>query len=108
MIDEDEDSDKVKEEKRNSIVWHRKRVLDCDGTYFFLHSSPSSSNSHTHTGELAEGLERQMRDGDIRREGVIWPHVAEISLSEDSDVARNLSISCLESSRNQTRCTSML
>ena len=31
-------------------------------------------------GELAEGLERQMRDGDIRREGVIWPHVAEISL----------------------------
>ena len=56
-----DDDDKIKKEKRNSLEWHRNRILDCDG-------------------ELAEAMEKQIRDGDIRSEGVIWPHLAEISL----------------------------
>eukprot|EP00939_MAST-03C_sp_MAST-3C-sp1_P003033 g3033.t1 len=42
-------------------TWREARVRDVDGS-------------------LAKALDRQMRDGDINTEGVIFPHVAEISL----------------------------
>jgi len=47
--------------KDSDRAWREARVRDVDGT-------------------IAEALDMQIRDGDINTEGIIFPHVAEISL----------------------------
>ena len=44
-----------------SKEWHAKRLKDSDGS-------------------LAREMEQELRDGDPKLEGIIWPHIAEISL----------------------------
>eukprot|EP00924_Labyrinthula_sp_SR-Ha-C_P007505 snap_masked-scaffold_24-processed-gene-5.14-mRNA-1 protein AED:0.11 eAED:0.13 QI:0/0/0/1/1/1/2/0/797 len=68
--------------EKHGVEWWNERKIDADG-------------------ELAECLNSELRDGDPDDEGVVWPHVAEISLLGGLGCGKALVDMVLEELRNE-------
>eukprot|EP00960_Hanusia_phi_P001105 30118-Hanusia_phi.AAC.3 len=61
-------------------VWQRAFRWDSRAPEAGIHDTDMTERKWDHDNKLAEELDQQFRSGDPDGEGIIWPHVAELSL----------------------------